>query len=163
LRAFQLCVALYLHTLALGRFSTFSGRESNCQFPAFLSHITCVADVWMAHVRPSSTSPLQDLFNGIKNTSRRGVLTPGIEFWIFESPGGLPNPHFGNVSVILTLLQSGVATNAPMCIFVGECPTMGDFQPIVLVNWQQIKAWIRKPMQVDVILVDSRAHWFQWI
>jgi hypothetical protein len=56
------------------------------------------------------TSTLQDLSNGIKNTSRQGVLTPAIEFWVFRSFGGLPSPHFGSVSVILTLLQSGVAT-----------------------------------------------------
>jgi hypothetical protein len=33
----------------------------------------------MAHARPFSTSSLQDLSNGIKNTSRKGVLTPEIE------------------------------------------------------------------------------------
>jgi hypothetical protein len=33
----------------------------------------------MAHARPFSTSTLQDLFNGLKNTSRKGVLTPAIE------------------------------------------------------------------------------------
>ncbi len=64
----------------------------------------------MAHARPFSTSKLQDLSNGIKNISRQGVLTPEIEFWVFKSRGGLPSPHFGNVSVILTLLQSGVTT-----------------------------------------------------
>jgi hypothetical protein len=31
-RAFQWYVALHLHTPGSGRFSTFSGRESNCQF-----------------------------------------------------------------------------------------------------------------------------------
>jgi hypothetical protein len=41
----------------------------------------------MAHARPFSTSTLQDLSNGIKNISRRGVLT---------------------------LLQSGVATKIEM-------------------------------------------------
>jgi hypothetical protein len=34
----------------------------------------------MAFARLFSTSALQDLFNGIKNTSRRGVLTLVIEF-----------------------------------------------------------------------------------
>jgi hypothetical protein len=63
----------------------------------------------MAHARPFSTFTLQDLSNGINNTSRQGVLTPAIEFGIFGSPGGLPNPHFGSVSV-LALLQSGVVT-----------------------------------------------------
>ncbi len=31
-RAFQWCAALHLHTPGSGRFSTFSGQESNCQF-----------------------------------------------------------------------------------------------------------------------------------
>ncbi len=38
-RAFQWCIALYLHAPWSGRFLTFSGRESNCQFdfrPFFL-------------------------------------------------------------------------------------------------------------------------------
>jgi hypothetical protein len=60
-------------------------------------------------MRPFSTSTLEELFNDIKNTSRRGVLTPAIELLIF-GPGGLPSPHFGSVSVILTFLQSEVAT-----------------------------------------------------
>jgi hypothetical protein len=70
----------------------------------------------MAHARPFSTSTVQDLSNIIKNTSRRGVLALVIEFQIFRSPGGLgspgglPSPHFGSVSVILTLLQSGITT-----------------------------------------------------
>jgi hypothetical protein len=33
----------------------------------------------MAHARPFWTSTLQELFNGIKNTSRQGVLTFAIE------------------------------------------------------------------------------------
>jgi hypothetical protein len=33
----------------------------------------------MAHARPFSTSSLQDLSNGIKKTSRQGVLTLEIE------------------------------------------------------------------------------------
>jgi hypothetical protein len=33
----------------------------------------------MAHAKPFSTSALQDLSNGIKNTSRQGLLTPVIE------------------------------------------------------------------------------------
>jgi hypothetical protein len=65
----------------------------------------------MAHARPFLTSTLQDLFNDIKNTSRRGVLTLEIELCVFESPRGLPSPHFRSVSVIFTLLQSGVATS----------------------------------------------------
>jgi hypothetical protein len=45
---------------------------------ALLSTITCVADVQMAHARPFWTSTLQELSNGIKNTSMQGVLTPII-------------------------------------------------------------------------------------
>jgi hypothetical protein len=56
----------------------------------------------MDHARPFWTSTLQDLSNGIKNTSMRGVLTPTIAFWIFGSPGGLPSPTFGSVSGDLT-------------------------------------------------------------
>jgi hypothetical protein len=33
----------------------------------------------MAHARPFSTSTLQGLSNGVKNTSRKGVLTSEIE------------------------------------------------------------------------------------
>jgi hypothetical protein len=76
---------------------------------ALLLYITCAADVRMAHVRPFSTFSFQDLFNNIKNTSRQGVFTLAIELWFFGSPRGLPSPHFGSVSVILTLPQSGVA------------------------------------------------------
>jgi hypothetical protein len=48
---------------------------------------------------------LWDLSNGIKNTSRRGVLAYTIEFWSFGSPGGLWVPTFGSVSFILTLVS----------------------------------------------------------
>ncbi len=44
LRAFQRCVALHLHTLGSGRFLTFCGRESNCQFdsrPSFVHNLCC--------------------------------------------------------------------------------------------------------------------------
>jgi len=40
----------------------------------------------------------------------QGVLTFAIELWNFRSPRGLPSPHFGSVSFILTLSQSRVAT-----------------------------------------------------
>jgi hypothetical protein len=53
----------------------------------------------MIHVRPFWTFSLQDLSNGIKNTPRRGVLTPTIELRVF----GLPSPIFGSVSGVLTL------------------------------------------------------------
>jgi hypothetical protein len=44
----------------------------------------------MTHARPFWTSTLGDLSNGIKIISMQGVLTPAIEFSIFESPGKLP-------------------------------------------------------------------------
>jgi hypothetical protein len=44
--------------------------------PSF-GHNLCF-DVQMAHARPFWTSTLQDLFNGIKNASMQGVLTPAI-------------------------------------------------------------------------------------
>ncbi len=71
--------------------------------PALLLTITCFVDVWMAHARPFFTPNLQDLSNGINNTSRRGVLTLVMELWSFGSPIGLQVPTFGNASFILTL------------------------------------------------------------
>jgi hypothetical protein len=71
----------------------------------FLSSITCVANVQMAHVRPFSTSTLQGLFNDIKNISRRGVLISAIELWNCGSPRGLQVPTFGSVSFIFTLAE----------------------------------------------------------
>jgi hypothetical protein len=56
----------------------------------------------MTHARPFWTFRLQDLSNGIKNASMRGVLTLAITFWIFGNPGGLPSPIFGSVSGDLT-------------------------------------------------------------
>jgi len=41
--------------------------------------ITWAADVQMAHARPFWTSTLQDLSNGIKNTSRQGVFPSAVE------------------------------------------------------------------------------------
>jgi hypothetical protein len=49
-------------------------------------------------------------FNDINNALMRGVLTLAFELWTFKSPVGLPSPHFGNVSLILTLSQSRVVT-----------------------------------------------------
>ncbi len=28
-----------------------------------------------------------------------------------------------------------INTHAPMCIFIGKCPTIGDFSPFVLAKW----------------------------
>ncbi len=50
-----------------------------------------------------STSRLQNLSNGIKNTSRWGVLTFSIELWSCGSPKGLQVSTFGSASLILTL------------------------------------------------------------
>jgi hypothetical protein len=69
----------------------------------------------------------------------QGVLTLAIELWTFGSPRrllsprGLPSPHFGNVSLILTLSQNrvttcdmchnfslGLATNARVCKDAGR-------------------------------------------
>jgi hypothetical protein len=65
----------------------------------------------MTHARPFWTSTLQEISNDIKNTPMQGVLTPAIKLLVFRSPGGLQVPNFGSVSFILTLGQSGVATN----------------------------------------------------
>jgi hypothetical protein len=46
---------------------------------------------------------IEDLSNGIKNTSMRVILTSAIELWSCGSPGGLQVPTFGSVSLILTL------------------------------------------------------------
>jgi len=58
----------------------------------------------------------------MKNASRRGVLTPTIELWNFGRPGGLPSPHFGSVSVILTLFQKwGCDKPTYFLVCVGSC------------------------------------------
>jgi hypothetical protein len=50
------------------------------------------------------------------------------------------------------------------CAYVLENgPPLGDFQPIVLASWQQIKAWIGEPMQVDVVAIGAHAHYFRWL
>ncbi len=53
-RIFQRHIACHLHAWKSSQFSTFCGRESNCQFwlPTFLFAITCVADVQMGHANP---------------------------------------------------------------------------------------------------------------
>jgi hypothetical protein len=73
--------------------------------PSFYHNLCCRFQ--MAHASPFSTSTLWSLSNDINNASMRGVLTPTIELWSFESP---PSPHFGSVSLVLTLSQSRVAT-----------------------------------------------------
>jgi hypothetical protein len=87
--------------LGRGRFSTFNGRESNCQF---LLPITWATDVQMTHARPFWTSTFQELSIDIKNTPMQDFLTPTIELWVFGSLGGLQLPTFGSVSFIPTLI-----------------------------------------------------------
>jgi hypothetical protein len=48
----------------------------------------------------------------------RGVLTPAIELWNFESHEGLPSPHFESVSLILTFSQSRIATIEYMFLWI---------------------------------------------
>jgi hypothetical protein len=51
-----------------------------------------------------------------------------------------------------------------MCIFVGECPTIGGlYLPTILLGWQQIKAWISEPMEVDATSFGSLTNRFQWM
>jgi hypothetical protein len=71
--------------------------------PGPFSPITWAANVQMAHAKTFWTSRLQDLFNGIKNTPMRGVLTHSIELWVFGSVRGFQVLTFGTVSFILTL------------------------------------------------------------
>jgi hypothetical protein len=70
--------------------------------PALLLTITYAGNVRMAHARPFSTSTFQSLFNNMKITSRKGVLTSAFELWSCGSPGGLEVPTFGSASLILT-------------------------------------------------------------
>jgi len=70
----------------------------------------------MAHARPFWISKLQNLSNGIKNTSMQGVLTLAIEFCKFESPEGLPSPNFGSVSGDLTLPSKWGCDMSPLSV-----------------------------------------------
>jgi hypothetical protein len=86
--------------------------------------VTWATDVQMAHARPFWTSTLQDLSNGIKNTSRRGVLPSAVELWSCGSPGGLQVPTFGSVSLILTLCPKwGCDIGDPILLFPTLDPT----------------------------------------
>ncbi len=51
----------------------------------------------------------------------------------------------------------------PCAYLLENVPPLRDYKPIVLARWQQIKAWIGKPVQVDVVSVGSWAHWFWWM
>jgi len=64
----------------------------------------------MAQVRPFWTSTLQDLSNGVKNTSMQGVLTPAIVSEFLGVPEDSQVP-FSRVWVATSHFpQSGVAT-----------------------------------------------------
>jgi hypothetical protein len=80
-RSFQRRIAISIRSSGRGRFPTFSGRESNCQFDSrpLLLPITWATDVQMANARPFSTSTLQDLSNDTKNISMQGVLGLAVE------------------------------------------------------------------------------------
>jgi hypothetical protein len=82
-------------------------------------------------------------------------FTSGYKPRIFQSHVGF---ILGIDSCYATLVTN---TYAPMCIFVGKCPTIGGFYlPTILLGWQQIKAWIIELMQVDVISFGSQAYRF---
>ncbi len=50
------------------------------------------------------------------------------------------------------------------CSYVLENgPPLGDSRLAVLATWQQIRAWIGELVQVDVVAVDSCAHYFRWV
>jgi hypothetical protein len=89
-----------------------SGVKLPIWLPAFLSTITYAVDVRMAHARPFSTSTLQGLFNGIKNTSRQGVLTLQSS----SEVAGVPEDSKFSLSGVWVssshLPQSGVVTLA---------------------------------------------------
>jgi len=57
----------------------------------------------MAHARPFWTSTLQDLSNGIKNTTLPGVLALAIVLRVLGSLGRLPSPIFGSLNGDLAL------------------------------------------------------------
>ncbi len=81
-RSFQRRIALSIRRSGRGRFPTFNGRESNCQFDvllALLLRITWATDVQMSNARPFSISMLRDLSNNTKNTSMQGVLGLAVE------------------------------------------------------------------------------------
>jgi hypothetical protein len=60
---------------------------------------------------PFWTSTLQDLFNGMKNTSMWGVLTPAIRLWVFGSLEGFQVHIFWECESHPHTPQSGVVTN----------------------------------------------------
>ncbi len=51
----------------------------------------------------------------------------------------------------------------PYAYLLANVPPLGVSRPIVLAGWQQIKAWIGELVQVDVTLISSQTHRYQWI
>jgi hypothetical protein len=98
----------------------------------------------MAHARPFWTFTLQDLSNGIENTSLQGVLTPTIKLWIFGSQGGLQVPTFGSVSFILTLTSKWGcdmrSTTSYACEFWLDSKKI---EAIEVVYWRFFKSLLR--------------------
>jgi len=112
---------------------------------ALLSTITCAANIQMAHVRPFWTSTLQDLSNGIKNISMRGVLTPKITLWILGNPRGFPSPIFRSVSGDLTLPSKWgcdiLNSNKNYNFEIGKCYQMEIDSSKVLGNLSSKNYW----------------------
>jgi hypothetical protein len=74
---------------------------------------------------------LQYLSNGIKNSSRRWVLTPAIALWIFGSPFGTPTPNMGihlGVWGFMLFALPGVCD-----VTVGSLSWPAPLQPLALV------------------------------
>jgi hypothetical protein len=72
----------------------------------FSTSTLCVINVQMAHAKPFLTSTLQDLSNGIKKHLQARCFDPCNWTLNFR-----PSPHFGSVNVILTFLQTRIATH----------------------------------------------------
>ncbi len=70
LRSFQRYVACHLNVRKSGRFLTFNGQKSNCQFDSWpFFSLTYVSDVQMGHANPFQTSKFQELSNDTRNNS----------------------------------------------------------------------------------------------
>ncbi len=134
--------------------------------PALLLTITCAANVWMAHAKSFSKSTLEDLSNGIKNTSRRSVWPPAIELWIFGSPRGLRDSRFPLLGVRVSsshLPQSGVATvwlpttksresTRPRCVQM-ECDTSLES------SQRELQVYFRPHPRSKQKVMNSQSPW----
>ncbi len=103
----------------------------------------------MGNERPFWTSTLQELSIDIKNSLRRGDLTPQIVFWIFGSPRGLHFPTFGSVNCILTLSPK---------VGLRHFRSLESNMPIFLANWTpRITSWA--PVSRSTILGVYPSTW----